>query len=1002
MNRTKRIATSSTRRTLVATVGAGLALAAAVPAGVASGTTVPAHAAVTANGAAHRAFLSTGVVITAPSAIGVVTGKSVRVSLRTGTAVTGIKAYIGTTNISGMLRRHGQSWSGDVPVARVGNGTQKLIVRALTKHGDGGTDSVTFVVGHTVRGLLTNVQTHNVDSSAVTINARTARATTATLTLNGVPVADINDPGSSSTHSWRLTKISGLRSGVNRASLVVQDQHGGLATKSWTFKHTLGSGRLGADEAPALGAQGLYVSTDLQSVDGGNNYNTMSVADTAYTSTLSIGSAIIVQLDAATLAPVASSLDGTGVAPKAGTVTIAVWKDHDVSFAGTPNGSRMWIGTREVADNESHYDCNPYGNCNTNLHGWLEPAAGVNPATWTDSDMLTVQTRRADDGATSNTMTIGGTSYPVSLSSGATGGFELLTLNNIGQPTDPATAYSFVGDPSADAATVSSLATALTKAIDDGHVTVMLQGFGKLPQLAGTGPLAQAITTLGGNADVLSHMGTASGPSDQEYALIGARYTDPNKAAALPYGWLGQEASKERSGDGTLASLLVRDQTQNDYVPMTTTAAGDGQIEGDNDLMKVVYQTPSSWKAWIPDGSGGLRTPTAAEQAAFNDIQGALVDPSGSLIPSDPAKFLCPAAPDPIRGALCNTNTSVLLSDALNVSGLSFNAGQGSAGGYTAADFATVQSAVKTEFENASIIYTTIEDYQNIFGNATESAIVQTGTIGDDILKNLPTSGATIDTDVANVLTMMTNVVTAFGPAAPEIRYFSSGLKLMGMFQADSGPGVQVGGTERVTQDTAAATLATNLNDASTQFAVYGDFLASDPMKLMQGAHLLGTEYSLSGNHEGDVERATAYGVNQYLWGTLMAPVYTVWTGPSSLGNPLSCLNTEWPGSGWADPFSNSDQNAFWAGVGTVSWIGAITDPNNFGSYSKKGVAQKYGLPAATADQLSQAINPKIPPTSSTNVGVVEPYFENTYLTKTNLPIWDQYSGNLVGCKAQS
>ncbi|WP_235432348.1 hypothetical protein [Nostocoides japonicum] len=944
-------------------------------------------------------------MITAPSPTRVITGNSVPVTVRTGADVTGINAFIGTKNISSRFRRHGRRWTASLPAHLVGNGTHRLLVQALTRHGSGGSAAETFTVGHTMRGLLKSVHTRNLDGGTVTVTARTTAATTATLVVNGTAVGDVNDPGFSTAHSWQLTKLSGLRSGLNHVTLSVQERHGGVATKSWTFKHTIGSGRLGADDAPAIGAQGLYVGTDLESVDGGTTHNTMYAAGTAYTSRLTTGSAIIVQLNAATLAPVASSVDGTEVAPKDGTVTIAVWKDHNVSFAGQPNGSRIWIGTREVGENESMADCPGDGNCNTNLHGWLEPAAGVNPATWTDSDMLDVQTRQHGDTATTNTMTVGDRSYPVSLSSGATGGFELLTLNNVGEPTGPAAAYSLVGDTTADATTESRLATALSDAVSDGHVTVVLQGFGKLPGIDPTGPLTKAIASLGGNADVVSRIGNSVLP-DNTYALVSARYTGQSCASSTSSGgssspsdpicgnvrWLAQESSSERGATGVLQSLLVRDQTQNDDVPMTTTSASTAQVNGSDELTQLIYQAPSSWNDWVPDGSGGLRAPTGAEQAAFDDIESELVNAPGSLIPADPSTFLCPNAPDPLRGALCNADSIVLSSEGTNVGDLSFDASQGAAGGYTATDFSTVQKAIKVEFADAAIIRSEIGDYQKLFGDATDSAIVQAGTISDNILKNLPKSSANADANAMNVLNELTNIVSAVGFVAPELRFFSGMLKLMGMFQPNSGPGTQVNSIEQVTQDTAAATLASELNDASKEFGVYGDFLASDPVKLMQGAHLLGAEYALSGNTEKIVETATEYGVNQYLWGTLMAPVYTKWTGPASLHNPLSCVNTEWPG-GNSDPFSNSDHNAYWAGAGAQSWIGLITDPDTFGSHTL------FGLPAATADQLAGPINLQTSPNATTNVGAVEPYFENTYLTTSNIPLLKKGSGQLNWCE---
>ncbi len=948
-----------------------------------SAAAVTAVAAVAMSGAAGSASAasappSKGVAITAPSVTHIFTGRSVPVAVRAGAGVTGIEAFVGNTNVSNRFSRHGETWRAELPAHLIGQGAHRLLVQSLTTHGRGGTAAETFTVGHTARGLLTGVHTRNIDNRAVTITARSRTATKANLTVNGKPVADISNPGYDATHSWQLTKLDGLRTGVNHVTVSVQERNGAVATKTWSFTHKLGSGRLGADDAPALGAQGLFLGTDLESVDGGHNYNTIYIAGKPYTSTVSNGTMIMVQLDAATLAPVDSSVDGTEITPKDGTITVAVWQDHDVSFAGQATGSRIWIGTREVADNESMTDC-AVGNCTTNLHGWLEPASGVNPATWTDSDMVDVETRSAGDSDTTNTMKVGGKSYPVTLPSGATGGFELLTLNNQGQPVSDPSVYGF-GPSLNQSYAENELTTALTNAINDGHVTVMLQGFGVLPHLDPTGALAKAMTTLGANADVFSRFGnSALPPTNYTYALISGRFT--TQSGDVKY--LAQEASSERSGQGQLQSQLVRDQTQNDYVPETTTSADPSQFNDNARLMQLVYQAPSSWNDWVPDGSGGLRAPTTAEQAAFNDIQAEMVSNNWVSTTNE----LCPSAPDPVRAALCNADETKLSSIAGEVeTQLSYDANKGAAGGYTAADFKTVQNAIADEFNNAATIRGAINEYRTIFGTASVNGIVNAGTIGHNILKNLPTVNAGRDYDPLAALSALTSMASLLPEVGPAMTFMSGAFSLMGVFQSDTGTGDQIANNVQVTQATAAANLQSQFQNASDELSVFGDYMASDPVKLMQGAALLGGDYALSGKTETDMEYASENAANQYLWGTLMAPAYTVWTGPASLGNPPQCENSEWPGAKVSSPFSNSDDNAFWPGVGTVSWIGLITNPTNFGSYAK------FGLPAATADQLAGQVNPKVAPTSTSNVGAVEPYFENTYLTKTNIPIWNKTS----------
>jgi hypothetical protein len=953
-----------------AAVAATMALAGALGAGTASAAPKPASA---------------GIKITAPAPASAVTAGTVAIRLQAGAQVTGIDAFIGTRDISSRFRRQGSTWTAKLPRRLVGTGPHRLLVQAMTKHGGGGTASETFVVGRPDARLLSSVHAGSLHSAEVRIAARTRAATVATFTINGHPVADIDESGFAAQHRWQLTARDGLREGVNHYSVAVQDRHGDVASKRGTFRHT--PTLLGASNAPAIGEQGLYLSTDL-AADG----NTISVDGTPYTSQLPSGSAkIFVQLDEKTLAPVASSLNGNELQPQAGDITIAVWENTTVSFSSGANGSRIWIGTTQVADSDSVNGCGTSGNCNTQLHGWLLPASGTAPATWSDSNALNVQTRGANEATNTNTMDVGGKAYTVSLPSGATGGFELLTLDNAGDQVRDPSVYSFTGDASSDTAAENQLAHDLQSAAGL-HVTIMLQGFGSLPAIDATGSLAQAITAIGGNADVISRFGAKQSPdaSGGEYALITGRYTTTTKTG---WEWYAQEASSERTGHGTLSALLVRDQTQNDYVPMTSDASAPGPLgAGSDELLPLIYQAPSSWTDWVPNGNGGLRAASTAEQAAFTDIT-AEMESNGWVSASNE---LCPNAPDPVRGALCNANATQLSGIASEVETvLQFDPSKGSAGGYTQADFKTVQNAISQEFSNAATIRGAIDDYQAVFGTTEINGAVNTATISQAIQKELRKSSSTTTTTMMTFLSAMTDMLSVV--EFPELDFpeltdfgdymtFASGaFSYMGMFQPDTGPGNQLADDVQVTQATAAANLQNTLQTASDQLSVYGDYLAADPVKLMQGAALMGGTYALSGQTQVDSERAAEYAANQYLWGTLLAPAYNVWTGPATLGTNPTCFYGGTPPTNGEDPFNNTDASDEWSSVKgttlTTWWIGQSVGANNIGQNDN------IGLPTKTADQLTGTIDSSAPPSAASNVGAVQPYFDQSYLKQVALPV---------------
>jgi hypothetical protein len=938
----------------------------------------------------------TAVKIVSPTPASPVTGKTISIKVRAGKQVTGIDALLGNRVISWRFHRHGKAWTAALPRTAVRSGYQRLLVQAQTKHGTGTSDLQTFVVGRRAPRLLRGVKTTGRNTSTVRVTARTRTVTSATMTINGHPVADVDRRGWITRHSWQLTARDGLRNGRNRVVLTVLGRRGTVATRSWTFRHhqpTL----LGATAAPTLGAQGLYINTALSTSASSSVPDTLTIGGNSYTSTgVPGGAKIFVQLDEKTLAPVASAVDGSELSPQPGTITIIVWENDDVAFADNADGARIWIGDTIVADNESVPFFQPpfdkaqeqTNNAQTTLHGWLERGAGTDPATWTDSDMLQVQTRAPGSPADSNTIQVGQQSATATLPAGATGGFQLVTLDNDGQLSDRQT-YALTGNPTADTTTENQLAQELQQDTNpkSPSVTVILEGFGSLPAISSTGALAQQITAIGGNADVISRFGPNQKPDANggEYALITGRYTTPKGAV-----WRAQETNSERTGYGSLNALLVRDATQNDYVPMTASAGvPDPSYATSQQLMPLIYQAPSPWTDWVPDGNGGLRAPTVGEQAAFGDIA-AQMQSNGWVSKTNE---LCPNAPDPVRGALCNSDATALESIANEVTGLQFDQPTGTAGGYDKTVFDAVRTDISQEFNNASTIRGGIDQYQQIFGTAEINGAVDAPVIGAAIQSDLRKSSSSTGSNMLNFMSALTGILSVFDPElgltdaldfGDSMTFMSSAFTTMGMMEPDSGPGEQLADNVQVTQATAAANLQHSLQTASDQLSIYGDYLASDPVKLIKAAALFAGPLALSGTTKDDTEHGAEYAANQYLWGTLLAPAYNIWTGPATLGTNPTCFYGDPVSNEW-DPFSNADSNDEWSSVSgttpTTWWIGQSVGAGNIGQQGA------IALPAKTADQLMGSPDIKTSPTATTNVGAVMPYFAQSYLSFQALPI---------------
>ena len=746
---------------------------------------------------------------------------------------------------------------------------------------------------------------------------------------------------------------------------------------------------------PPLPAQGMWVDTgfyDSQSKVGSSNNNSLWFWGSAYPAFTGDPN-VCLQFDEVTMGTANYGMP-KDMQPTQGLVTVCAWGatslTGDNAESWMPftqyNGSAIWIGTKLVAYNGANNDWTPgTGNPTSNLHGWLKPASSdaADNAAWIDTDMIKVQTRAtvAEQGTSGNTIDLNGTAYTVTLpQTNDTGGFELLTLDNTGSPKDSPTVYGFSGNPTNDAPAEQKLASDLL-ATNGG--TFLLQGFGTLPNFSSSGPLSTAINEVGGRSDVLSRLNGAQDPKGAAYSLVAGTYTFPGGNLK---GWRAKEASAERTGTANINALLVRDSTANDYIPLTyDTAAPDVVGQGHNDLLPLVYQAPSDPYAWMPNGSGGFRYPNGPESAAFDDIQSAMVTKSW-ISPQNP---LCTGAIDTVRSALCNNDETDLTNIATDVRGLSFDATEGSTGNYTTTDFTNVQSVIVTEFTNASTIRSTIaEDYQSIFGTLTTSGAVDAPQIAGWITSDIAKSADPTTTNYSAFLSALTDMLSALlsDGAAAAMTFTSGAFGFESDLTPNSSPTQDLENDVQVTQTTAAAELTTSLQNASTQLGIYGDYLASDPVKLQQGANLFSGELALSGSTKSYVQYAGQYGTQQWLWGTLLAAAYTAWTGPASFGtNPACLLGGSQPSN--SEPFSNLDASGRWSafdssGAPTLWYIG-LQSENSTWLYLHSGI----GLSPGNTDKLFGAIAPTQAPSASTNVGATMPYFALDYLPFTALPV---------------
>jgi hypothetical protein len=719
--------------------------------------------------------------------------------------------------------------------------------------------------------------------------------------------------------------------------------------------------------APVLPEQGDYIDTGLLGPGPKNviPFQTLYVNGTGYVYGNSDGQTAddFVQLDPTTLAVTASGTHND-IKPSSGTITIGAWRHTDTGYLGGDQfGSMIWIGTTPVAANGTGSDPgNDTGNPTSNLHGWLQPANGSTPATWTGSDYLSVQTRASSDTASTNTMVISGQSYPVSLAAGAVGGYQLVTLDNSGN-YDWDQIYSMTGNATADAATENQMAADINNA--GPNSTYLLQGFGTLTAIDAGSKLASTLQAIGGNADVVGAIDGTKDPTGGVYSLISGQHSDGTTTTRA-----ARETSAKLTGHGTLSGLLARDPEGNDYIPLATNPGNPASVTAalsDSELLPLVNSGPSSWDNWVPDGQGGMIAPTPGQKNALADI---ISQAQSHNLTSD----LCPAAPDALRASYCNASAVELANLRSN---LDDDLVEDDGNGYTPTDWTTVKKIVDDEITAASNVRAGLDQYIGIFGTASSAGAVDGTAIGEKVSAQLASTSNSSTTNMTNILSALTDMVSVFEPMGPQLTFLSGAYSLMSnQFQAGD-PSLPLQTAVHTSQTSAGVALNTAYHAANNELEDMGDYLASDPVKLRTGAALLTTKYALSGKTLSTADNAGVYAARQFLWGTIMAPAYVNWSSPTMLGtNPICIYNSQ----GEAVPFQNVDASARWQS-GDNYWFPAL------GTTRMIETKSNVGLPKSVTDTIFAKVDPSVTPTTDLDAGAMNPYFALDYLSLATVPV---------------
>ena len=262
---------------------------------------------------------------------------------------------------------------------------------------------------------------------------------------------------------------------------------------------------------------------------------------------------------------------------------------------------------------------------------------------------------------------------------------------------------------------------------------------------------------------------------------------------------------------------------------------------------------PTDWTKWIREGDGTLRAPTTAEWAAWFEFYKQVT--AHGWVPKTPA---CPGATDLIRGYYCKTDANALQTLTGRISGqLHFNAATAN-GAYTETDWDNVEYSIEDEIGDVSNIRSAIADYQGLFGTASIDGAVNAPAIGDAVKAAISkTNTIATNASMENALSALTDTGSAMFPevGAP-LTFLSGAFSLMADEEPDSNVD-DILADQQVTQDTAATTLVSAFQNAST-----------DPAKLQQGAQYLMNNDPQTTDANSRFVHAAEYATEQWLGGT--------------------------------------------------------------------------------------------------------------------------------------
>lgn len=508
------------------------------------------------------------------------------------------------------------------------------------------------------------------------------------------------------------------------------------------------------------------------------------------------------------------------------------------------------------------------------LAGWLRPGVSLDGApelfAFANPERFAFDTA-ASSSSFSNTIRVGSTEYPTTLS-GAVGGFEVLVLGpNLEPELGTPVAFSTISGTGEGQAQEEAMTALLNQA---GPLqTVIVQSIGDAQPFSGAATaLGQALARLGASPWTFLSL-----DGDGGYAFVGNGFSQ----ARVESGSLTSEVAETseeltHSGDGSLHGLLTRN-AESALSPDLADAIGTPNYG----LDQVTYQPGVPWP----------QTETEGKIAATQYLAEAL-----GLEPG-PGSCYQPKRPD-FRSSYCDRSLNIDATEN-KLERQKYPANENVS--FTQAEFEAVQNELETELDDVADVREMVSALQVPLGG--QSPAVNAQKIAGEVLEALPPSSGSGNATAAKL--SLASAILHAGSNIPTVGEglgaIASVLGLAGELEQENGeysPDWQI----QAGADEIGGKVKSRLTAMSAGLGTIEEILVTDWGKLSTAAAAAAGPWGITARGIQQQTSAIELGINQWMWKAILPAAFELVAFPGAqpgTQDGLFCMTnkvypTEW------------------------------------------------------------------------------------------------------------